>query len=121
MRDGDTAPGRDEVAPNGPICTPPLTNPPSSPGVQNGYVRQVAVGLTQIVMLRSVPRLIGSLALLLAGCGEVYPSRRSMFTGGAYVLCVAGQVGGGGESGVGGQEDRSAKGGRSAGPQNERR
>src|ERR1700722_4401939 len=34
---------------------------------------------------------------------------------------VAGQVGGNGESRVGGQEDRSAKPGRSAGPQNERR
>ena len=32
------------------------------------------------------------------------------------VSSVAGQVGGDGESGVGGQEDRSAKPGRSAGP-----
>ena len=68
-----------------------------------------------------MPRLIGSLALLLFGCGQACPSGRSMFTDGAHVSWVAGQVGGYGESGVGGQEDRSAKPGRSAGPQNERR
>ena len=68
-----------------------------------------------------MPRLIGSLALLLFGCGQVYPCGRSMFTGGAYMSWVAVQVGGDGESGVGGQEDRSAKAGCSAGPQNERR
>ena len=50
-----------------------------------------------------MPRLIGSLALLLFGCGQVYPCGRSMFTGGAYVSWVAVQVGGDGESGVGGR------------------
>ena len=55
-----------------------------------------------------MPRLIGSLALLLSGCGQVCPSGRSMFTGGAHVSSVAGHVGGDGDSGVGGQEDRSA-------------
>ena len=33
------------------------------------------VGLTQSVRLGSMPRLIGSLALLLSGCGQVYPVR----------------------------------------------
>src|SRR4029077_10875528 len=37
-----------------------------------------------------------------------------------YPSAVAGQVGGDGESRVGGQEDCSAKSGRSAGPQDER-
>ena len=31
-----------------------------------------------------MPRLIGSLALLLSGCGQACPSGRSMFTGGAH-------------------------------------
>jgi len=34
--------------------------------------------------------LIGSLVLLLSGCGQVYPSGRSVFTGGAHVSSVAG-------------------------------
>ena len=37
-----------------------------------------------------------------------------------HMSAIAGQVGGNGESRVGGQEDRSAKPGRSAGPQDER-
>jgi hypothetical protein len=38
----DRCPGLDRVTPNNPICTPPLPNPPSDHGEQNGgYVRAV--------------------------------------------------------------------------------
>src|SRR5262249_252449 len=78
-------------------------------------------GLAQRGRVGSMPRVIGSLALLLSSCGRAYPSRGSMFTGGGERSLGGGSGGGDGERGGGEREDRSAKPGRSAGPQNKRR
>ena len=53
-RDSDAAFGRDEAAPNGPVCTPPPPNPPNTPSVQNGGYVRAELG---VMVLAAVPDL----------------------------------------------------------------